>query len=145
MIIRKRNKTAGQAWDDFGSNKVFEDLNKIYNSGEILEQIRSPVKITRGVNEYDVHWTISFMKHIKLLISILLEKINKKRKFSSKWWNKKCNIQYEDAARNADKPKPLLHRLWQGIQWSVTQRIYEKLEKLDLLGKNLLIIYNLYS
>ena len=86
MAKMKRNKAAGPdeivielviALEDFGIEKVTEVNNKIYNTGEIPEDLSKSIFIAlpkrAGANECELHRTISLMSHItKLILRIIM-------------------------------------------------------------------------
>lgn len=74
---RKASTTNGIAiemlLDYFGIEKITEIIHDIYDSSEIPEGLSRFISLKPGVNEYELHRTISFMIHInKLIIQILM-------------------------------------------------------------------------
>lgn len=64
------------ALDDFGIDKIIDAVNKIYDSGNILEDVTKSILVSLpkrpAANEYDPHGAISLMSHIsKLMMRIL--------------------------------------------------------------------------
>lgn len=64
------------ALDDFGIGKIIDAVNKIYDSGNILEDITKSILVSLpkrpAANEYESHGAISLMSLIsKLMMRIL--------------------------------------------------------------------------
>ena len=88
----KRNKAAGPdgvviemilALEDFGIDKLTEILNEVYNSGEIPDDLSKSVFIALpkkpGAIECELHRTISLMSHVvKILLRILMKRARSK-------------------------------------------------------------------
>lgn len=61
---------------DLEINKVIEKINKIYDNGISQIYFQAILK-KQGENEYELHWRISLMNHITILMNKLLMKQNK--------------------------------------------------------------------
>ncbi len=90
----KKNKAAGPdeivtemitALEDFGTEKLTDVINEVYNSGDIPEDLSKSIFIALpkkpGATEYELHRTISLMSHIiKIILRIIMMRARSKTK-----------------------------------------------------------------
>ena len=167
----KRNKTAGPdkiviemvtALEDFGIEKVTEVINEIYNTGEIPEDLSKSIFIAlpkrAGANECELHRTISLMSHItKLTLRITMNRA--RSRIRPEIGKEQCGFVQDAGTRNAIFMIRMLSERAIEMQKDLHlcfidyTKAFDKVQheellgmlgKLDIHGKDLRIVRNLY-
>ena len=171
MAKMKRNKTAGSdeiviemvtALEDFGIEKVTEVINEIYNTGEIPEDLSKSIFIAlpkrAGANECELHRTISLMSHItKLTLRIIMNRARSRIRLEI--GKEQCGFVQDAGTRNAIFMIRMLSERAIEMQKDLHlcfidyTKAFDKVQheellgmlgKLDIHGKDLRIVRNLY-
>ena len=167
----KRNKAAGPdgvviemilTLEDFGIDKLTEILNEVYNSGEIPDDLSKSVFIALpkkpGAIECELHRTISLMSHVvKILLRILMKRA--RNKIRPEIGKEQFGFVEDAGTRNAifvlrmiseraiEMKKDLYicfidyTKAFDKVQH---REIFSLLQDLDLDGKDLRVLRNLY-
>jgi len=167
----KRNKAAGPdeivtemltSLEDFGMEKLTELINKIYNSGEIPKDLSKSIFIVLpkipGSIACELHRTISFMSHvIKLILKIIMYRAQ--RKIRREIGKEQCGFMEDTGTRNAIFMIRMLAERAIEMQGDLYlcfidytkafdrvqhEKLLQDLIDLDLDGKDLRFIWNLY-
>jgi len=167
----ERNKAAGPdeivtemltSLEDFGMEKLTELINKIYNSGEIPKDLSKSIFIALpkkpGAIACELHRTISLMSHvIKLILKIIMYRAQ--RKIRREIGKEQCGFMEDTGTRNAifmirmlaDRAIEMQGDLYlcfidytKAFDRVQHEKLLQDLIDLDLDGKDLRFIWNLY-
>ena len=167
----KRNKAKGpdgiviemiQALDDLGIESVTNIANRIYDTGEIPDDLTKSVFIAlpkkAGTIECELHRTISLMSHIiKIILHILLRRA--KNRIDPEIPQEQCGFTEDTGTRNAIFMLRMLSERAIEMQRDVYicfidytkafdkvrhEELLEMLQNLDIDGKDIRVIRNIY-
>ncbi|CAF4310248.1 unnamed protein product, partial [Rotaria magnacalcarata] len=167
----KTNKATGpdgisiemiQCLDELGVDVMTKLINKIYDTGEIPEDLTKSIFIALpkkpGATECELHRTISLMSHItKVLLKILMMRM--KNKITPEIAKEQYGFMPDKGTRNAifilrtiiERSIEVKHDLYlcfldytKAFDKVKHDSLFQILEKLDIDGKELRIIRNLY-
>ncbi|MCH9665805.1 MAG: hypothetical protein K0U41_08180 [Gammaproteobacteria bacterium] len=167
----KRNKAAGPdeivtemitALEEFGIEKLTEVVNEIYDSGEIPDDLSKSIFIALpkkpGATECELHRTISLMSHIiKLILRIIM--IRARNKIRPEIGEQQYGFVQDAATRNAIFMVRMLSERAIEMQKDLYicfidytkafdkvqhEKLWKLIENLDLDGKDMRLIRNLY-
>ena len=167
----KTNKATGpdgisiemiQCLDELGVDVMTKLINKIYDTGEIPEDLTKSIFIALpkkpGATECELHRTISLMSHItKVLLKILMMRM--KNKITPEIAKEQYGFMPDKGTRNAifilrmiiERSIEVKHDLYlcfldytKAFDKVEHDNLFQILEKLDIDGKDLQIIRNLY-
>ena len=167
----KRNKATGpdeisaemlEALDDYGLEKLTELINEIYDSGDIPEDLSKSIFIAlpkkAGATECELHRTISLMSHIiKVVLRIIMTRV--RNKIKPEIGQEQCGFVKDSGTRNAIFMIRMLSERAIEMQRDVYmcfidftkafdkvqhEKLFEILNNIDIDGKDLRLIRNLY-
>ncbi len=167
----KKNKAAGPddivvemltSLEEFGIEKLTEIVNEIYDSGEIPEDLSKSIFIALpkkpGAVDCELHRTISLMSHIiKIILRIIMVRARKRTK--PEIAEEQCGFVKDTGTRNAILMIRMLSERAIEMQKDLYmcfidytkafdkvrhEEILKMLESLDLDGKDVRLIRNLY-
>jgi exonuclease III len=167
----KTNKATGpdgisiemiQCLDELGVDVMTKLINKIYDTGEIPEDLTKSIFIALpkkpGATECELHRTISLMSHItKVLLKILMMRM--KNKITPEIAKEQYGFMPDKGTRNAifilrmiiERSIEVKHDLYlcfldytKAFDKVKHDSLFQILEKLDIDGKDLQIIRNIY-
>jgi len=167
----KKNKAAGPdeivtemltSLEDFGKEKLTEMMNEIYDSGVIPDDLSKSIFIALpkkpGATECELHRTISLMSHVvKLLLKIIMHRT--RGKIRQEMGKEQCGFMEDTGTRNAifmlrrlaERAIEMQRNLFvcfidytKAFDKVQHEELMKDLEGLDLDGKDLRLIRNLY-